>query len=117
MKIFDKMEQWEKDIPLEFYGTKQNAENAERAKKIMTCAEAVRSSCKNAVCKSRGPDNRCLPDHSTVLSVPNYTNILSREINRQMAMMFELADIVRISRSEVDNSIRFMFTVLKVWEA
>ena len=31
-------------------------------------------------------------------------------------MMFELADIVRISRREVDNSIRFMFTVLKVWE-
>ena len=117
MKIFDKMEQWEKDIPLEFYGTKQNAENAERAKKIVACAEAVRRSCENAVCKSRGPDNRCLPDHSTVLSVPNYTNILSREINRQMAMMFELADIVRISRSEVDNSIRFMFTVLKVWEA
>ena len=117
MKIFDKMEQWEKDIPLEFYGTKQNAENAERAKKIMACAEAVRSSCKNAVCKSRGPDNRCFPDHSTVLSVPNYTNIISREINRHMAMMFELADIVRISRREVDNSIRFMFTVLKVWEA
>lgn len=117
MKIFDKMEQWEKDIPLEFYGTKQNAENAERAKKIMACAEAVRSSCKNAVCKSHGPDNRCFPDHSTVLKLPNYTNIISREINRHMAMMFELADIVRISRSEVDNSIRFMFTVLKVWEA
>ena len=117
MKIFDKTEQWEKDMPEEFYGTKQNAGNAERAKKIVACAEAVRIYCKNAVCKSRGPDNRCFPDHSTVLSVPNYTNIISKEINRHMATMFELADIVRISRSEVDNSIRFMFTVLKVWEA
>ena len=117
MKIFDKMEQWEKDIPMEFYGTKQNEGNAERAKKIMACAEAVRSSYKNAVCKSRDPYNRYFPDHYTMLSVPNYTNIISKEINRHMAMMFELADIVRISRSEVDNSIRFMFTVLKVWEA
>ena len=116
MRIFKKMKEWEKDMPEEFYGTKQNAENAERAKKIMACAEAVRSSCKNAVCKSRDPYNRYFPDHYTMLSVPNYTNILRKEISRHMAMMFELADIVRISRSEVDNSIRFMFTVLKVWE-
>lgn len=114
MNLFKKMEEWEKDLPEEFHGTKQNAENAERAEKIINHVEEIRKGVTGATSIIRNVDCPYYPDSSTYLTLPNYTHMMNQTIQKRIAELFELADIVSINTSSEQN-ICFIFTVLNIW--
>lgn len=115
MNLFKKMKEWEKDLPGEFVGTKRNVENTEKAAQLIEYAKLICEKIDGASFRSCPLDNPYFPDHSTVLKLPNYTNIISSEISGNIAKLFDLADIVQMEFGKADNQLRFVFTVRNVW--
>lgn len=116
MKFFKRGNEFDNvEIP-EFYGQKRNEENAERARKVITEAEAIRFACRSASCKTNDPENRYFPDNSTVLVFRNHTHIMSEEIRKHLSNLFSLSDYVTLNTAP-DGGVSFTFIVLNVWEA
>lgn len=115
MKYFKCGNEFENAQIPEFCGQKRNEENAERARKVIAEAEAIRAVCPNTSYKCSDLENRYFPDNSTVLEFPNHTHIMSEEIRQHISNLFSFADHVALNTAP-DGGISFTFTVLNVWE-